>query len=100
VGIGFGKTANHNLQLLGSLARFRVHERPLLLGVSRKTFIGKLTGAEPHERGPGSLACAVWAVMNGVQIIRTHDVAATVQGLRMIEEIQRADRSQERDEGR
>lgn len=98
VGIGFGKTANHNLQLLGSLSRFRVHERPLLLGVSRKSFIGKLTGAEPHERGPGSLACAIWAVMNGVQIIRTHDVAATVQGLRMIEEIQRASRDQQRDE--
>ena len=98
VGIGFGKTANHNLQLLGSLSRFSVHGRPLLLGVSRKSFIGKFTGAEPHERGPGSLACAIWAVMNGVQIIRTHDVAATVQALRMIEEIQRANLNQDRDQ--
>jgi dihydropteroate synthase len=61
----------------------------LLLGVSRKSFIGKLVGGEVHERGPGSLACALWAVLNGVQLIRTHDVAATVQAVRMIEEIQR-----------
>lgn len=87
-GIGFGKTIKNNLQLLGALERFKVHERPLLLGVSRKSFIGKIAGGEVQERGPGSLACAVWAVMNGVQIIRTHDVAATVQALRMVEEIQ------------
>jgi dihydropteroate synthase len=87
-GIGFGKTVQNNLQLLGELERFKVHERPLLLGVSRKSFIGKIAGGEVQERGPGSLACAVWAVMHGVQIIRTHEVAATVQALRMVEEIQ------------
>jgi dihydropteroate synthase len=89
-GIGFGKTVNHNLQLLAALARFKVHKRPLLLGVSRKSFIGKLVGGEVQDRGPGSLACAVWAVLNGVQCIRTHDVAPTQQALRMIEEIQHA----------
>jgi dihydropteroate synthase len=86
-GIGFGKTIKHNLQLLAGLERFRVHERPLLLGVSRKSFIGKLVGGEVQERGPGGLACAVWAVLAGVQFIRTHEVAATVQALRMIDEI-------------
>lgn len=87
-GIGFGKTVRNNLQLLAGLARFRIHQRPLLLGVSRKSFIGKLVGAEVEARAPGSLACAVWAVLNGVQLIRTHDVAATVQAVRMIEQIQ------------
>ena len=87
-GIGFGKTVKNNLQLLQALDRFKVHQRPLLLGVSRKSFIGKLVGGEVNERGPGSLACAVWAILNGVQLIRTHDVAATVQAVRMIEKIQ------------
>ena len=89
-GIGFGKTVRHNLQLLAGVSRFKVHQRPLLLGVSRKSFIGKLVGGEVHERAPGSIACSVWAVLNGVQLIRTHDVAATVQAVRMMEEIQRA----------
>jgi dihydropteroate synthase len=87
-GIGFGKNLHHNLQLLAGLDHFRIHQRPLLLGVSRKSFIGKLVGGEAQERGPGSLACAVWAVLHGVQFIRTHDVAPTVQALRMIAEIQ------------
>jgi dihydropteroate synthase len=91
-GIGFGKTVKHNLELLAGLGRFKVHERPLLLGVSRKSFIGKLVGGEVQEREPGSLACAVWAVLNGVQCIRTHEVAPTRQALRMIEEIQRVTR--------
>ncbi len=85
-GIGFAKTAEHNLQLLAQLRRFRMHQRPLLIGASRKSFIGKLLGGQ--DRLPGSLACAAWAVSRGAQIIRTHDVAATRQTLRMIEEIQ------------
>ena len=88
-GIGFGKTVQHNLQLLAGLSRFRIRQRPLLLGVSRKSFIGKLVGREVHDRVPGSIACSVWAVLNGAQLIRTHDVAATVRAVRMIEEIQR-----------
>ena len=89
-GIGFGKTVKHNLELLAGLSQFKVHERPLLLGVSRKSFIGKLVGGEVQDRVPGSLACAVWSVLNGVHCIRTHDVAPTCQALRMIEEIQHA----------
>ena len=85
VGIGFGKTAEHNLRLLRNLGSFTKWERPLLLGVSRKSFLGKLTGADVLERLPASLACACWAVQNGVQIIRTHDVAATKQAVRMMD---------------
>jgi dihydropteroate synthase len=85
-GIGFAKTTEHNLQLLAELKRFRIEQRPLLIGASRKSFIGKLLPGQ--DRLPGSLACAAWAVTQGAQIIRTHDVAATVQTVRMIEQIQ------------
>lgn len=85
VGIGFGKTLDHNLQLLASLGQFTSWGRPLLLGVSRKSFIGHLLGAAAADRLPGGLACACWAVQAGVNIIRTHDVRATVQAVRMTE---------------
>lgn len=89
VGIGFGKGVEHNLQLLAGLGNFTTWQRPLLLGVSRKSFIGQVTG-EPAaaHRVPGSLACACWAVQAGVQVVRVHDVAATRQALRMWEAIQ------------
>jgi dihydropteroate synthase len=88
LGIGFGKTVEHNLQLLAALESFRRWERPLLVGMSRKSFIGQITGATGvNERLPGSLACAVWAVQAGASIIRTHDVAATRQAVRMTEAI-------------
>jgi dihydropteroate synthase len=86
-GIGFGKTVEHNLQLLRAARSFTTLERPLLLGVSRKSFIGKLLGAELAARLPGALACACWAVAAGVQIVRAHDVAETVQAIRMTEAI-------------
>lgn len=86
-GIGFGKTLDHNLQLLAGLRSFTKWRRPLLLGVSRKSFIEKLTGARLNERLPASLACATLAVESGVQIIRTHDVAETLQAVRMAEAI-------------
>jgi dihydropteroate synthase len=87
VGIGFGKTPGHNLQLLAALQGFTKWQRPLLLGVSRKSFIGKLLGADVNARLPASLACATLAVESGVQIIRTHDVAETVQAVRMTEAV-------------
>jgi dihydropteroate synthase len=86
-GIGFGKTPEHNLQLLAGLRSFTYLQRPLLLGVSRKSFVGKLTGAEVENRLPASLACATLAVASGIQIIRTHDVAETIQAVRMAEAI-------------
>jgi dihydropteroate synthase len=86
-GIGFGKTVEHNLQLLGAARGFTRLERPVLIGVSRKSFIGKLLGVELAERLPAALACTCLAVAAGVQIIRAHDVAETVQAVRMTEAI-------------
>jgi dihydropteroate synthase len=86
-GIGFGKTVEHNLQLLGAVSGFARLERPLLIGVSRKSFIGKLLGAELAARLPAALACACLSVAAGAQVIRTHDVAETVQAIRMTEAI-------------
>jgi dihydropteroate synthase len=87
VGIGFGKNLEHNLALLAGLKAFNKFRRPLLVGVSRKSFIGQLLGTEVQNRLPASLACAVLAVGDGANIIRTHDVAATVQAVRMAEAI-------------
>jgi len=80
-GIGFGKTLAHNLALLASLSIFHGLGCPVLLGASRKSFIGKLLGVPPAERLPGSLAAALAGVDQGVQIVRVHDVAATCQAL-------------------
>jgi dihydropteroate synthase len=87
VGIGFGKTPEHNLALLAGLKTFARWRRPLLIGVSRKSFIGKLSGAAVENRLPASLACAILVVGAGANIIRTHDVAETVQAVRMAEAI-------------
>jgi len=88
VGIGFGKMVEHNLQLLASLKAFIRWKRPILLGASRKGFIGRITGAEqPAERLAGSLACACWGVSLGANIIRAHDVAETRQAIGMMESI-------------
>ncbi len=86
-GIGFGKTLEHNLQLLAGLRRFTKLGRPVLLGVSRKSFIGKLLGVEVPARLPAALACACLAVEAGAQMIRAHDVAETSQAVRMAEAI-------------
>lgn len=86
-GIGFGKNLEQNLQLIAhlrSLARLR---RPLLLGVSRKSFIEKLFGAKVNERLPASLACAILSIESGAHIIRAHDVTETVQAVRMAEAV-------------
>jgi len=87
VGIGFGKTLEHNLLLIGALRSFTTLMRPLLLGVSRKSFLGKATGSETPGRLPAALACTALAIDAGVQVIRTHDVAETVQAVRMTESI-------------
>jgi dihydropteroate synthase len=81
-GIGFGKTVGHNLELLSSLALFHGLGVALLLGVSRKSFIGKLAGGAPaRQRLPGSLAAGLAGLDRGVQILRVHDVAETAQAL-------------------
>ena len=75
-GIGFGKTTAHNLALLGALEKL-AELAPVLVGASRKRFIGEITGAPADQRLPGSLTVAIWSLMRGAAILRVHDVAAT-----------------------
>lgn len=89
-GVGFGKTVEHNLKLVAEMRSFKQWGRPLLLGVSRKSFLGRVAGGEVAERLSASLACACWAVAAGIHIIRTHDVAATRQAVRTIEALKGA----------
>lgn len=88
VGLGFGKTVEHNLQLLARIESFTRLNRPLLLGASRKSFIARVTAANLDEdRLGGSLASACWGVERGVSIVRAHDVAATRQAIRLTESL-------------
>jgi len=82
-GIGFGKMLGHNLQLLEALDELAGLGVPLLVGVSRKSLIGALTGRPPQQRLAGSLAAALAAVARGARIVRVHDVAATHDALRV-----------------
>ena len=82
-GIGFGKELEHNLALLRGLPALASLGQPLLVGPSRKTFVGKLLDAGPEERLEGSLAAAVAAVLAGANIIRTHDVKETRRAVRI-----------------
>jgi dihydropteroate synthase len=79
-GIGFGKTVAQNLELLRRLDLLDLG-LPLLIGASRKSFIGALSGAEPDERLAGSLAAVAWAAAHGAAMVRVHDVAASHQFL-------------------
>lgn len=90
-GFGFAKTLEHNLSLFRHLERLHALGRPLLIGVSRKTMIGKVLGREVGARLYGSLALAALAVAKGAQIIRVHDVAETVDVVRMIAAVQSAE---------
>jgi dihydropteroate synthase len=80
-GIGFGKTLEHNLELLRRLGELRDLGRPLVIGASRKSFIGKVDGSSVDERIGGSLASAVLAAAEGADVLRVHDVAETAQAL-------------------
>jgi dihydropteroate synthase len=86
-GIGFGKTKKHNLLILKKLEIFLELKKPLLLGVSRKSFIGDILGFPPEERLEGSLAATIIGVANGASIIRTHDIKATRSAVRVAEAI-------------
>lgn len=93
-GIGFGKTLEHNLALLRALPDLACLGYPVLVGASRKRFIGALTGVEtPSERLGGSLAAAAWAVSHGASIVRVHDVAETVQAVRVAAALARQEAS-------
>ncbi|HQR24843.1 MAG TPA: dihydropteroate synthase [Steroidobacteraceae bacterium] len=89
-GIGFGKTPAHNLALLARLAELSGDGPPVLVGVSRKSLVGIITGRPPGERLAGSIAFAALAVANGAAIIRAHDVAATVDAVRVACALRRA----------
>jgi dihydropteroate synthase len=86
-GIGFGKTLQHNLALIRDLSSFASLGRPILVGASRKAFIGKLLDVDPAERLEGSLAAAVAAVLAGANIVRVHDVKETVRAIRIADAI-------------
>jgi dihydropteroate synthase len=86
-GIGFGKSVDGNFTILKNLHRFLVLGYPLMVGVSRKSFIGKILNLETGERLEGSLAAACYAVLNGADIVRVHDVAATKKALTVLEHI-------------
>ena len=85
-GIGFGKTVEHNMQLLAKLEQLSALGCPIVVGASRKSFLGR----QPSERLPASLAVAAWAVAHGANVVRVHDVAETVDVVRMVEAMKRA----------
>ncbi|WP_313307065.1 dihydropteroate synthase [Stutzerimonas balearica] len=89
-GFGFAKTVEHNLSLFKNLQQLEALGRPLLVGVSRKSMIGKVLGREVDGRLYGSLALAALAVAKGASIIRVHDVAETVDVVRMIAAVENA----------
>lgn len=83
-GFGFGKTLEHNLELLRHLGELSAEGWPVLVGLSRKSIAGTLTGRGAGERVHGSVALAVLAALNGARIVRAHDVAATVDALKIV----------------
>ncbi|HUJ14723.1 MAG TPA: dihydropteroate synthase [Thermoanaerobaculia bacterium] len=85
-GIGFAKTSEHNLEILARAAEL-TNIAPLVIGASRKKFIGALTGREPHERAAGSLAAVAAAHRTGAALVRVHDVRATVDFLNVLRAI-------------
>jgi dihydropteroate synthase len=86
-GIGFGKTVEHNLALINNIPALTDLGYPVMVGHSRKSFIGKITGAEVEDRLGGSVAAALVAARRGAHILRVHDVAATAQALAVAEAV-------------
>src|SRR4051812_12349313 len=82
-GIGFGKTLDHNLELLARLGELTELGRPLVVGTSRKSFLGKLTGRDVTERVPGTIATCVMALERGASVFRVHDVAEVADALKV-----------------
>jgi dihydropteroate synthase len=82
-GIGFAKTAEQSVELLARVGELRALGRPLLVGPSRKSFIGKVTGAPVGERTPGTLAAVTACVLAGVELLRVHDVGPARQAARV-----------------
>jgi len=91
-GFGFGKNDEHNLQILANLEQLQELQRPLLVGLSRKRTLGNLTGGAADQRVLAGVAAAVIAVRGGANIIRTHDVAATVDALKVADAVSESGR--------
>jgi dihydropteroate synthase len=88
-GIGFGKGAHHNLELLRKLHHFHALGRPIVIGTSRKSFIGRILGTEVEERLEGTAATVAAAIMQGASVIRVHDVRAMARVARMMDALVR-----------
>lgn len=88
-GIGFGKTTEHNLELLKRLAEFRSLNKPLLIGTSRKSFIGNVLDLPINERVEGTAATVCWAIAQGADIVRVHDVKTNVRAALMTDALYR-----------
>jgi len=86
-GIGFGKTLEHNLEILNNLREFKILGQPILVGPSRKSFIGRISGSAPQERDSGTIAACVLASRNGANIVRVHDIRQIRQALRISDAI-------------
>ena len=82
-GIGFGKTPEQSMEAIAKLEAFKRFDLPILVGASRKRFIATISPSEPMERIGGSLAAHLLSVRNGAAIIRTHDVAETIQAIKV-----------------
>jgi dihydropteroate synthase len=88
-GIGFGKTGDDNMRIIKYINDFNCLNRPILVGVSRKSFIGRITGGEPAERVEGTAAAVTAAILNGAHIVRVHDVAVMKKVVAMADAINR-----------
>ena len=86
-GIGFGKALEHNLEILNRLKEFKILGRPLLVGPSRKSFIGKILNAGPQERAFGTVSACILAAKNGANMVRVHDVLAVKQAIKVLNAI-------------
>ena len=90
-GFGFGKTLSHNMKLMRAIDHFVASNLPVLVGVSRKSMIGAITGREVSQRLAGGLSFATWALLQGAQIIRTHDVPETVDVVAVVRGLREED---------
>jgi dihydropteroate synthase len=97
-GIGFGKSFDHNLEIIRELHQFQTMGMPVMLGTSRKAFLGHLLGNEAYERDTGTMATIAAGVMNGAHIVRVHNVKRTLETVKVIDAIMRGNASDHQDE--